>query len=102
MILLLLELGLLPLTQFDTGACLATELKNNAFKLGRWTAQAPQTWSNEMSIVELGSPSLASIEQPRRGIIVRQKRIWRLLAYKAYGIYIYSICSIIYIYIHIL
>ena len=22
-----------------TGACLATELKNNAFKLGRWTAQ---------------------------------------------------------------
>lgn len=39
------------LTQFDTGACLATELKNNAFKLGRWTAQAPQTWSNKMSIV---------------------------------------------------
>ena len=31
---------LLSTSKYLAGACLATELKNNAFKLGRWTAQA--------------------------------------------------------------
>jgi translation initiation factor 3 subunit D len=32
------------------GACLATELKNNAFKLGRWTAEAILSGSDTMKI----------------------------------------------------
>mmetsp|Transcript_40240 Transcript_40240/g.121609 ORF Transcript_40240/g.121609 Transcript_40240/m.121609 type:complete len:525 (-) Transcript_40240:54-1628(-) len=41
------------------GACLATELKNNAFKLGRWTAQAILSGCDTMKIgyVSRQSPS---------------------------------------------
>merc|ERR1719336_1962640 len=41
------------------GACLSTELKNNAFKLGRWTAQAILSGCDTMKIgyVSRQSPS---------------------------------------------
>lgn len=40
------------------GACLATELKNNAFKLGRWTAQAILAGCDTIKIGYVSGPRL--------------------------------------------